>query len=269
MSLASVLDCVTASIPNWSALFLPEFDGYTRDIQPPASEHIVHRHYPGEGSFSIAWTINRKLQNHLQDISWQGRAGSILLEPPGRGKRKSSLYAVGVHGGHGDALLDSFTDIVTLIRRKPRHSHLILLGDFNIDLLPSLAQDPWDDLPDRSECHRARRILLDTFASSLKLETVIPSRVESSPGGPFGDQAYLAPFTRIPVGACTSTQLPSFLDFFMRSSNKEIFLDTWVDWLPAVADHALVGATVACEAEPFNNSVASFIVEIGMLLLIG
>ena len=93
----------------------------------------------------------------------------MLLEPPGAGKRKSSLYAIGVHGAHGDALLDTLTDIVTLIRRKPRHSQLIVLGDFNIDLLPTLAQDPWSDLPERIGCHRARRTLLDTFALSLQL----------------------------------------------------------------------------------------------------
>ena len=51
VGLATVLHCVTASLAEWGALFLPEFDGYTRDIQPPKSDHKVYRHYPGEGFF--------------------------------------------------------------------------------------------------------------------------------------------------------------------------------------------------------------------------
>ena len=103
MSLATVPDCVTASVPDWAALFLPELHGCTRDIEKPASEHIVYRYYPGEGSFAMAWAIHRNLQSHLKDITWHGRAGSILLEPPGDHKGKRfSLYAVGVHGAHGD-----------------------------------------------------------------------------------------------------------------------------------------------------------------------
>ena len=81
VGLAMVLDCVTASVPDWAVVFLPEFDGYTRDILPPESNHIVHRHYPGEGSFSMAWVVNRDLQSHIKDFSWHGRSGGILLEP--------------------------------------------------------------------------------------------------------------------------------------------------------------------------------------------
>ena len=106
----------------------------------------------------MAWAIRRDFCSHLQDISWLGRAGSILLAPPRRSRHMlTSLYAVGVHGAHGDSLLESLTNVVALIRRKPRQAELIVLGDFNIDLLPSLEADPWRGVPQRSEFHQDRR----------------------------------------------------------------------------------------------------------------
>ena len=249
VGLATVLDCVTASVPDWGALFLPEFDGYTRDILPPESTHVIYRHYPGEGSFSIAWAINRSLHRHLKDVAWNGRAGCILLE---NGRSRTSLFVVGVHGAHGSALLESLTDVAALCRKKPRHSQLMILGDFNIDLLPTLAQDPWHELPGRMQSHQDRRQILQTFCSSLRLQVVVPSRVVSSPGGPFRDQALYVPFTRIPIGQCAAAHLPSLLDFYLISARQDIVTDSWVDWLPAFADHALVAATVGSVVEPLR-----------------
>ena len=99
VGLASVLDCVTASAPDWAALYLPEFDGHTRDILPPSSDHIVHRH-PGEGSFAMAWVIHRRLERCLSHVDWYGRAGAILLQTPRSKdlKLQSSIYVVGLHG---------------------------------------------------------------------------------------------------------------------------------------------------------------------------
>ena len=160
-----MLDNVTASIPGWVALFLLEFDGYSRDTTPPQSEHFVFRHYPGEGSWSMAWVINYHFHDYVQGIDWHGRAGSVLLNVPQMlsGSSHPFLYIVGVHGAHSDALVDSLTDVVTLIKRKPRFAQLLLLGDWNVDLLPTLQVDPWHDVPRRSEPHPDRRRTLESF----------------------------------------------------------------------------------------------------------
>ena len=77
---------------------------------------------------------------------------------------------------------------------------------------------------------------------------IVPARVVT--GGPFGDKAYYVPFTRIPVGKCVNHQLPSLLDFFLAC--PESITDSWVDWLPAFADHALVAAAVGSAVQPFK-----------------
>ena len=111
---------MTASAPDWAALFLPEFDAYSRECEPPESHHFLYRHYPGEGSWAMAWAIRNDFHDHLQHIEWRG-----ILEVPRSRKHghSASLYIIGVHGSHGDALKDSLTDVVALVKRKPRHVH--------------------------------------------------------------------------------------------------------------------------------------------------
>ena len=116
---------------------------------------------------------------------------------------------MGVHGNHGDLLHDSLSDVITLVKRKPRKAKLLLTGYWNVDQLPDLQCDPWTYLPDRHTCHRDRRITLSTFCDSLAVKVVLPSRAVSAVGGPFAEEFMSVPFTRVPVGESTTTQLPS------------------------------------------------------------
>ena len=243
---------VTASNPDWSAVFLPEFDGYTRDTDPPSSDHFVYRHYPGEGSFAMAWVVNRKFENHLLQVDWYGRAGSILLQAPRTKDRRlqSSVYAVGLHGGHGDSLFDSLTDATILIKRRPRHSRLVAPGDWSIDLLPSLSADPGASIPGRGSVHGDRGRVLASFCTTHGLKVVVPSRVVTPAGGPFGNESIFCPFTRIPVGEATARDLPSLLDYSLDIGDT--ITDSWIDWLPACGDHALMCAVVAAGAIPLR-----------------
>ena len=119
-----------------------------------------------------------------------------------------------------------------------------------MDLLPTLSGDPWAVGGNRDEVHRDRRRILETFCDSLKLRVVVPARVVSPAGGPFGKESLDAPFTRIPVGENADRDLPSLLDFFAESGG--IISDSWVDWLPGCGDHALVSALVECVVEPLR-----------------
>ena len=112
IGLDCVLSFVTASAPDWAALYMPGFDGYSKDCDPPLSPHRVYRHYPGEGAWAMAWVVNKRYVSSIRRISWHGRAGSLFLESP-RSKSqvaRSALYLVGMHGAHGESLKDSFTD---------------------------------------------------------------------------------------------------------------------------------------------------------------
>ena len=181
-------------------------------------------------------------------MDWFGRAGSLLLELPrfGSARASTAFFFIGTHGCHGDSLKDSLTDVVTLVKRKPRFAQLVLVGDWNVDLLPNMAYDPWASLPGREDSHRERRATLTQFCDSVHVDIKIPEIIVSTPGGEFNEVALGVPITRIPVGDKASTDLPSLLDYFMQSRNNDIFTDTWIDWIPAVADHALLAARARC-----------------------
>ena len=88
----------------------------------------------------MAWVIANSMHDQLRDVQLIGRARSILVLAPGAHHlTNSSLHVVGLHGSHSDALVDSVSDVVALIKRKPRFSQLIILGDWNVDLLPSMS----------------------------------------------------------------------------------------------------------------------------------
>ena len=57
---------------------------------------------------------------------------------------------------------------------------------------------------------------------------------------------FMAPLTGVPVGQCTSSHLPSLVDYFMQPG--WVISEYWIDWLPAVADHAFVAAASACSS---------------------
>ena len=162
----------------------------------------------------------------------------------------SSLFVVGFHGAHSDALADSLSDVAALVKRKPRRAKLAIMADWNIDLLPSLSADPFQSKPSREEFHRGRRSTLQTFCDSLRVHIVVPHRVASSPGGPFGELALSVPFTRVPVGDNCEHHLPSLLDYF-AVSDENMLEDSVIDWLP-ISDHALVSGVARCPHRVFQ-----------------
>ncbi len=58
--------------------------------------------------------------------------------------------------------------------------------------------------------------------------------------GSLGGLSAFAPFTRIPEGANSNQVLPSLLDFFLQEG--DLIEDSWFDWGPGCADHALIAA---------------------------
>ena len=64
----------------------------------------------------------------------------------------------------------------------------------------------------------------------------------SMPGGPFGDYAGTAPFSRLPRGCCVQSELPSLLDYSLVSRGR--CLNSFLAWDGVPADHALFGVVV-------------------------
>ena len=120
---------------TWAVVFVPELDSLG-DIQfsYTNSEVLVIRHWPGFGSFSMAWFVRASYLNSLVAVNWHGRAGSLLFRTAGRG----NFLVTGLHGAHGDDFVDSLCDASWLLKKVSRGTSKFMVGDFNCDQLPFL-----------------------------------------------------------------------------------------------------------------------------------
>eukprot|EP00973_Karenia_brevis_P085625 11878453-Karenia_brevis.AAC.1 len=69
---------------------------------------------------------------------------------------------VGAHAPHGELQDDFYADPSMIIKQKPRFSQLLMMGDFNCDMLPCHAADPYMG-PDRWKRHYDERMRMNTF----------------------------------------------------------------------------------------------------------
>ena len=81
----------------WDVAFITEFDGRAATGVAQDPETVVWRHYPGAGSRSMAWILQRPVARMVRWKRWEGQAGALLLEDA----TKHQLFLVGLHGGHG------------------------------------------------------------------------------------------------------------------------------------------------------------------------
>ena len=114
-----------------------------------------------------------------------------------------------------------------------------MLGDWNVDLLPSLATDPWAGTPDRMAKHRGRRELLHSLASALRVDVKVPL-LQSTAGGPYSSQCKQSPITHLPIGE--QSALPSTLDYALATPHLE--LQVLGHWAGAPADHCILQVIV-------------------------
>ena len=105
------IDALHEVLPRWDALFVTELDScghqHSCDVQ---GRFQIHRHYPGEGSRSMAWFVKDSLMPRVREVRWQGRAGSLLIKTCVNGVR-SEVLVVGWHGAHAEMLGASLSDV--------------------------------------------------------------------------------------------------------------------------------------------------------------
>ena len=235
---------ISWSYPSWSIIFLSEVDHKLRHLEEfsyfTLDGHVVMRHWPGHGSFAIMFVVHCSIVPLLRDFQWQGRSGSVhLYSTCNSNLQNVNIVIAGIHGGHDDDLHTSLMHACTVIRKFTRHglctAQVAVVGDFNVDMLPSLACDPMADLPGRSLHHFERRCILYSWMETLGLDLVVPNSVVGSPGGDWALQAVLSPITRIPWGVQNGT--PSCLDY--AASSRNVITGSWIDWTHSFSDHAL------------------------------
>ena len=192
---------------NWGLFFVSECDG-TLSADPGPEEvegSAVHRWWPGPGSKPMALVVRPQMQQYVKSVRRRGRAISIHMNSRGY----DWLY-VFMHGGHGDALEESLADATVLFRHRKRHSKVMLMGDFNVDYLPTLEEDPWKMQPGRQSRHRLERDTFSSWMSSLRVTQLLPCSVTGAPGGAWNAFAQ-TPFSRVPTGE--QMAVPSLLDY--------------------------------------------------------
>ena len=239
-SAAAVLGVVSSSAQRFAACFISEFDGHLDDRDVSVPNYKIFRHYPGVGSFALGWVINTYMTGFLVAAPmWRGRCGALHLRFPTSAEGKlCNLWIIGVHGAHGDLLLESLADVRYLVGCRPLGAKVFLCGDWNVDLLPAHAADPWCHLPGRLNHHYERRMQLESLLDVLGVSTVIPELAASVPGGPFSAACAGAPITRIPWGLATNSEWPSLLDF--GAAVHGLVKSSTLHWKGVHSDHAIV-----------------------------
>ena len=233
-SCAAILGTAASIAHDWAVLFLAECDAHmTLDHQLDFGSHFCKRFWAGPGSFPFCVVIRNSMTHCLRSINQQGRACRVHLADA----KETGISFVFAHAAHGEELFDSLSDIAYLIRTRTRNSNVVLLGDLNVDLLPSCSNDPFSGQPDREDRHQLERMALEQLCEATGVTVHDPAAIVGNPGGPYADHCLAAPITRIPVG--DQVGLPSWID---HCASNGCVSESWIDWTHVPADHAAVAA---------------------------
>ena len=215
--------------------YVPEYDGSGEAVAEQGWEFLALRHWPGEGSRSMAFLVRRTLMRQVRWRCWRGRCGALFLE----GADGASLFVVGFHGAHGDMAAQGLADLREILACRPHGSQFIVIGDFNIDLLPVSAVDAWSDRDGRASKHREERVLLESLREHLHATV---STAEFAMGAPltiWAQEVLETVATRIGMQPGPFEDIPSILDYTLHSADLMIER-LFVSWDLCVADHAAV-----------------------------
>ena len=231
------LNVLSSKFGQWHVAYISESDGHlTNSHVLEFASHPFFRHYL-PGSKPMGFLIHSDLSMHVQKVVWHGRAGAVhLFQKPRANSLGLNTVIFGIHGGHGDELSQSLADLSWLSSKFPRNARRLFLGDWNVDQLPALESDPFQEVPNRTQHHFERRCLLDAWADSLSVQMHLPDIPLSTSGGEFDEFCLHSPITRIPFAG--QDGLPSVLDYAF--SDAGLVLSSSFDWKSSPSDHALV-----------------------------
>ena len=95
--------------PDLLAAYVAELDHRSTGRHLSISNYL-HRHWPGQGSWSMAWAVDPKIARYLESEQWLGRCGSLHLKLPTCDVEDTDnifidYFLVGVHAPHDKRLL--------------------------------------------------------------------------------------------------------------------------------------------------------------------
>ena len=125
------------------------------------------------------------------------------------------MIAVGVHGAHGNnfgaSLFDASCVVKNLRRKRANNADVVVLGDFNCDVLPTLATDLFASWRRQSNQSSERAEILNAWSEHHNLKLHIPEQVFGIPGGHWNTYCIGCPISRVPLG--DQEGFPSLIDY--------------------------------------------------------
>ena len=230
-------------IKEWHVLFVFEADSrasHDMDLfDKQISGHSVWRYWPGTGSCSMIVAVNRSTKHLYRNIHMHGRTISVDLYKRG----STNMRVVGWHGMHGVCTLEGICELRAALAKKRPGAASVVVGDINIDLLPSSQSDPYVSEQGRAEHHAEGRAQLGIVCNLKSLDLHIADEVHGIANTKYDHVCMQAPVTRIPSGEMSG--LPSILDSAMASFHVEV--SGFGSWNVLPSDHACMFWKIRCE----------------------
>ena len=108
----SIIGLVGMHLPSWDMAFFAELDVFGDDHHVDLQgEHLIRRHYPGLGSWAMAFVIRNDIKHLVRDIAARGRCMAVhLAQRTAVDTEHFSMFIVGFHNSHGNAQIDTLAD---------------------------------------------------------------------------------------------------------------------------------------------------------------
>jgi hypothetical protein len=244
IGLLSISSAAQEAVVSWDLLFFSEADFLSsasdnQQIADACFPHRTWRRYPGAGSRALHFMLNARWRDATCSVTWEG--GCVILVLQNSSHRCDEWFSIrGLHGNHGEALEESLNDAATLISSSGCERNLVI-GDWNVDQLPGLADDPCSHPFERSSHQQDRCWLTDAWCAANRVSVRLPAEVVGSPGSRWDAQLLLCEATRVPPYNVPDVP-PSLLDFSAASASLEAL--GRVLWNPLISDRAMISWTL-------------------------
>ena len=236
-SFDALLGEIGDAYPHWAGACFMESDAHfnAEFSLGDSSKHTVRRHWPGSGSVAMTLVIRDKWARFVREVKFEGRTCMVHW----RLSRAQQLHTIFWHGAHNEDFVQSLSDMTFIAKRCKNSSNVVLLGDFNVDLLPNTIGDPYAGLPHRAEKHLEERLMLQQALDACRFDFIPFESVSGCTPTAVHPECAAVPITRIPLGDQHGT--PACLDHVV-ARGAGVKASLW--WSAIPTDHAAAVAEI-------------------------
>lgn len=201
---------------------------------------FFHKQLLVDSGRKMAVILKPRVKYILRKLSVENRIISMTFFPDVQ-DNSSRFQVVGHHAPHGSEQDDHFTLLSSILGRNPRHMHVMVVGDTNVDWSMNCPDDPFARhiyiYIYRNRHHTVERRRLKSLVDAHKCKILILKPSAIGPGGIWSQCCQQFPFSRIPAEAHHS-QKPSLLDYAFVNMGAEAHAS--LQWKYAPGDHAIL-----------------------------